>query len=304
MPARTPKAMATITPTGTYVPSACACSISLHSFEDPVSSVKTVAGSDGELQPPVPPVSTRNWCGVPAMRSVAVHSCSLYTFSHPSTFHQLTPPSVLFCTRYSAALAACSVTPGQVSPLVDAYGEPPDGCQVTLTSPLDPPPITTAATSTGGCGATWPASSTSSLAFCARLEKLLLRDDMYLYVPALNLTSPRSTVASAALSFSQFCRCWSLLTSPAVRQPVCFERANCLVSFAMSRGPACGPDCSGFHSYLTLNIDAPAAGMSIGTSMPELSICTMLCRSSSLVPSPLLLPLLLVLSLPVHCTCT
>ena len=41
-----------------------------------------------------------------------------------------------------------------------------------------------------------------------------------------------------------------------------------------------------------------------GTSRPALESCTMLCRSSLSVPSPLLLPLLLVLSLPVHCTCT
>ena len=87
------------------------------------------------------------------------------------------------------------------------------------------------------------------VAFCARLEKLLLRDDMYLYSPGLNFISPRSMVAA---SFSQFCHAESEFASS--KQRVCLASAACIVSLSSSRAPPNSLELSGFHSQSTSNM--------------------------------------------------
>lgn len=112
-------------------------------------------------------------------------------------------------------------------------------------------------TATGGLGTTLGVESTVRVAFCARLEKFMLRDDMYLNSPGLNLSMPRSTVAAAALSFWQLFASWSLFGL--VSQLVCFESANCLTRLALSREPLNSPPPSGFHSHATSNMFAWSA---------------------------------------------
>eukprot|EP00964_Phaeocystis_antarctica_P059332 scaffold35213_cov63-Phaeocystis_antarctica.AAC.1 len=102
----------------------------------------------------------------------------------------------------------------------------------------------------------------------------MLRDDMYLNSPGLNLSMPRSTVAAAALSFWQLLASWSLFGL--VAQPVCLESANCLARSACGRAPPKSCEVSGFHSHATSNMAAwpAAAPTAMGASMPELASCT------------------------------
>mmetsp|Transcript_40716 Transcript_40716/g.97630 ORF Transcript_40716/g.97630 Transcript_40716/m.97630 type:complete len:254 (+) Transcript_40716:612-1373(+) len=224
----------------------------------------------------------------------------------PAAIH-LSPPSTEYSTEYCATLVlVCSMAQYSLPSKPIDGASAPGADQVTSSAIESELPESTALTvsATGALGVTLGVFITVSFAFCARLEKFMLRDDMYLNSPGLNLSMPRSTVAAAALSFWQLLASWSLFGL--VAQPVCLESANCLARSACGRAPPKSCEVSGFHSHATSNMAAwpAAAPTAMGASMPELASCTMLCRSSLLVPSPLLLPLLLVSSLPVHCTCT
>mmetsp|Transcript_12461 Transcript_12461/g.31839 ORF Transcript_12461/g.31839 Transcript_12461/m.31839 type:complete len:306 (-) Transcript_12461:1605-2522(-) len=253
-PASTPTTMAATLPGVTKFPSASLASFWSHSREEDECSVRATARAEGSERPPALLARTRTAIGVPAFKPSIVHMQLGGTHDVMQLVgSQEFPPSSEYCTRYDDARIDSWSRPQYCLPSVPMVGDGvpsgltrPGGFHVTMTLPSDAdgPGTDHVVTLRGGGGRLWGVLATSTLPFCARLEKLLLRELMYLYDPGFIWSNPRSTVGFAWFSFWQFVFCWSLFTLPVVAQLVCLTRANCLVSSSMPRAPEKVPSAS------------------------------------------------------------
>merc|ERR1719263_1505758 len=168
-----------------------------------LSSVWAATYSEGSPSPAWPHALTLTRALVPAGRSLIVHG--LCAHSAGPAIHSL-PPSIEYSVSYSIEYETEYCATGVLSCSMPQYSLPSKPMDGSLAPGLDQdtssaflfssPPESTelTVTATGGLGTTLGVESTVRVAFCARLEKFMLRDDMYLNSPGLNLSMPRSTV--------------------------------------------------------------------------------------------------------------
>mmetsp|Transcript_36076 Transcript_36076/g.87669 ORF Transcript_36076/g.87669 Transcript_36076/m.87669 type:complete len:203 (+) Transcript_36076:473-1081(+) len=156
-----------------------ASSFCWHSSEVLESAVFAATGGVGSPKPPTLPVLTRKAVLVPAGSPSTVHEVRLVW--QPCTALHVAPPSMEYSTLYASTSAADCSAPQYCPPSVATYAWlEPGWAHVSFIAALRESPVGTCSTRTftGGSGLSVGAVSTWSFAFCARLEKLLLREDM------------------------------------------------------------------------------------------------------------------------------